>query len=892
MSNLYCDPTYLRYIYDGLNSGKINKENVSALPSSLVGIYEEALPPERNLRERSKFLEFFGILALLKKEVSTSFIAEILNGWTEIDVIEYINLYSKWFNSPVHGKYQLYQERIKIFILSKYSNDDIYKAIVRIVSVISNNKSNKEIHEHRAEFLAKYLFILSNNNIIKVEDIFSKIFSESFINIQFEFDPYGEWLLNNLEQSFKYADYKNVNNTDILFKTWSKSAKRTHLQKNEAYSKFINQGKSEKLIKLFGIYSDYKILFEELIYAIKSALQAGHIKAIRDIGSEILETFPDNKETFSWNKITGLNEVVLLNICYDLFVKNEDYSFINRYGTFNINNLFKKWNDEFLNYKLPTFFDQILKNNSELEKSSFYYQIYIQNKKQIPKIKLDKEITHPFFKYQYEVINYNYNLSKIFSGNLFELYYKLSNTEKKDVLFLIFNNQDKEILNLERKIFDDFFNSLIKSIKEEAINKELTTEEAFLEKDHQVRREMLSLTVYAKILVKIDFISARSIMKKVISMSNEIKNGGIKGQAVIEVQKTVKGINKKLEEIANKAYIPYVPLGGLSYGQYEPDNFLDLSENSWNENKKSKAYQFLIKCENKIGSIVDQDLKDKVFLRLLGLYLNHHKKRKALDTFRKITTTKLRLNGLQKLCNYLIENNTKKINGLLKYCIINTEKKEVIKYIFNHLIDIQQKDYNRFLKDYISLTNELVIYKNETHIEQVTNINPIVLNENKTYPPLFTLLHKKCSESEIRLLKSELPPFYKLHFDKNNNTIREIFEYNNFENNSKVLFNKLLLKIKEDDFGSFKNTEHLNYNKFHLCQIIHHILKHTQKPYLYIDYLEKITDNKLFYFCLESIIYNNKIAESKSNLDSIGTYQYRKVLLSERLSSLLTLNKM
>ena len=53
------DPTYLRTIYDGLLSGTIHKDNASTLPIGLIGIYEEALPPESNVNDRMRLLEFF-----------------------------------------------------------------------------------------------------------------------------------------------------------------------------------------------------------------------------------------------------------------------------------------------------------------------------------------------------------------------------------------------------------------------------------------------------------------------------------------------------------------------------------------------------------------------------------------------------------------------------------------------------------------------------------------------------------------------------------------------------------------------------------------------------------------------------------------------------------------
>jgi hypothetical protein len=44
----HLDPTYLRYIYDGLVKGSIHPENDSELPEGLIGLYEEAFD-ERQL---------------------------------------------------------------------------------------------------------------------------------------------------------------------------------------------------------------------------------------------------------------------------------------------------------------------------------------------------------------------------------------------------------------------------------------------------------------------------------------------------------------------------------------------------------------------------------------------------------------------------------------------------------------------------------------------------------------------------------------------------------------------------------------------------------------------------------------------------------------------------
>ena len=114
----FTDPTYLRSIYDGLSAGSINKDNATALPIGLVGIYEEALPPVSNVNERKNFLEFFGVWALLKKEVSVEFVALILEK-DEQYVRNYNAKYSKLYSVGISGKLQLYHDRLKIYFIQK-----------------------------------------------------------------------------------------------------------------------------------------------------------------------------------------------------------------------------------------------------------------------------------------------------------------------------------------------------------------------------------------------------------------------------------------------------------------------------------------------------------------------------------------------------------------------------------------------------------------------------------------------------------------------------------------------------------------------------------------------------------------------------------------------------
>lgn len=154
MSNL--EPTYIRYIYDGLVNGRIHPENAAELPESLIGIYEEAFDERTSVLERQKLLKRFAIWALLKKEVSAAFVAEVLEE-SEAEIKQFISTYSAWFNSPISGKYQLYHERLKVYLLQKLSEGEI-KYFNRLVIDKIFLQSTAEFEIYRIEFLVFHHF--------------------------------------------------------------------------------------------------------------------------------------------------------------------------------------------------------------------------------------------------------------------------------------------------------------------------------------------------------------------------------------------------------------------------------------------------------------------------------------------------------------------------------------------------------------------------------------------------------------------------------------------------------------------------------------------------------------------------------------------------------------
>ena len=155
----HLDPTYLRYIYDNLIKGSVHPDNASELPDGLIGLYEEAFEEHLPLQQRQKLLKRFALFALLKKEVSVHFLAEVLEEKEE-EILEFINTFSSWFNSPEPGKYQLYHERLKIYIIQKLSINVLFDLNTKLISILENEleaKEESEIEKYSLAYLCSHL---------------------------------------------------------------------------------------------------------------------------------------------------------------------------------------------------------------------------------------------------------------------------------------------------------------------------------------------------------------------------------------------------------------------------------------------------------------------------------------------------------------------------------------------------------------------------------------------------------------------------------------------------------------------------------------------------------------------------------------------------------------
>ena len=884
----HLDPTYLRYIYDNLIKGSVHPDNASELPDGLIGLYEEVFEEHLTVLQRQKLLQRFAIFALLKKEVSAFFVAEVL-GESEQEISEFINTYASWFNSPEPGKFQLYHERLKVYVLSKCSQNIINDILSKIVNSCITKKSSKEIDSFKYEFLGVYLFIQILMKTVEYSHFKKLLFNNKYIDGQFQSNPSGDSFYYNLKNAFYYSDFNKIDDHIFLNKIWSNSFKKARKQKEIAFFQFINYGNYELLKDIFQNYSEYKELYEDLIYAILIVIKQNKYDLISVFANEILYYFPNELNIFSWKSIPTLKERFLLEICFDLFSQNLDFSFILNFGIFEINSIIDRYKDYNNGLSDFEFYSKVLNQNSSSDKSKFYYLLYSdlnskEKKKQAKKF--DEIISDPYYKSKY-LIDLNDFKLELCLKDIQNYLDEIDSLEKAEVYYHLYSNQKNEIIEFEVSKLEGDFLKIVNEIQQQKSNELLTEEESFLEKDHVVRKTMLVETTLAKLLIRVNHKEAIRLVNQVIKRSDEIKNGGVKAQAVIEVQQMLLGFNNNLEEIANKAYIPRVPLGGLNYGQYETSNLLDLSENNWNSNNYSKAYNLLLEAESKVLKIEELTNREQVSLRMIGLFLNHKKHLKARSVLKRLSISQIRFSAIEMIANYYVTNDIKRISNLLKETNLKSEQKLIIKFIFNYQKHLDDKEYNSLFVKYLSQLNKANHSKIDENNGQDVDYKLVnfKIDKNKTLPPFFTLLYSGDKLEGTEDVFIGLSSFQKLYFTKNQVIIDDILNINGeLHHLGQTYFNDLLQIVLKDDFNLFEKEAISINNKFNLVQLFHQILKRTKKPYLYINHIEKHIDSKLFYNCLESIEFNKHIAGKFNSSDEFASYKLSKVLKSERLA--------
>jgi hypothetical protein len=209
------EPTYLRYVYDGLSRGSISSNNPTSLPIGFIGVFEDEFPSSMPLVERMSILNRLAIWALLKGPVSIEMVTEVLNEHPD-NTKSLIDTYSKWFNSPEPGKYVLYHDRLRTYLLQKLSEHEIQELNETLISYLEKALSDEKGDEselYALEHLSTHMLVESqlDNNYERFHEYVNKdVLWPRQIRVSKEY----KWSQKGIQQSIKEAARRqNEDNT-------------------------------------------------------------------------------------------------------------------------------------------------------------------------------------------------------------------------------------------------------------------------------------------------------------------------------------------------------------------------------------------------------------------------------------------------------------------------------------------------------------------------------------------------------------------------------------------------------------------------------------------------------------------------------------------------------
>ena len=253
------DPSYLRSIRDGILNGTIEANNNEALPDGLVGLYDKELfPPTMKWKERRELLHFFLVFALAQKEISTDFAAEILGDewYNEFDentskeekrllrVNELIQLHSKRFSSAGGGKYRLYHERFRVYVLQKVSEEDIAQFNAKFIALcekaleVQSEKDIPEKESYALEFISTHFYVSAMQGVTEYLNkehaaaLKKYAYDQQFLDRQIKASKGFEWSKSMLNQMMTWAS--KFNEDDEVIECALNKVDLYHQEQNDA----------------------------------------------------------------------------------------------------------------------------------------------------------------------------------------------------------------------------------------------------------------------------------------------------------------------------------------------------------------------------------------------------------------------------------------------------------------------------------------------------------------------------------------------------------------------------------------------------------------------------------------------------------------------------------
>jgi hypothetical protein len=842
------DPSYIRNIRDGLKDNLIEANNLEALPDGLVGIYDKELfSPTLNWKQRKETLHFFLVFALAQKEISADFASTILvEEWCKVlanenetteekrlkKVNKFIQLHSKRFSAAGEGKFRLYHERFRLYILQKVSEGDVAQFNQKFISLCESElKNNTEKHisekeRYALEFLSTHYYIsamqgekvcLNKEHAISLKKI---AYDQAYWERQVKASKGFEWskkILNEMMQWASKFDEEEViecalNKVDLYHQEQNDSPRIVQLVADGDIETALQR------IEAFG-GNDLKQKEREFRLIISSIIEVIFLrnndeslikKRILPLSKKLSE-FPAD---FYWPN--SLDSYTLFKVCFELhqlgiecnlFLINDfkiNFEWINesvKFSTDEINYLIfiaKNTTFEINSIQIISLLSTSLFKNNRLEES-------------------DNQIKNALT--LADSLQSNYDKEDAY----FIIYKQIIYQEKNDVLirFLkeikIDSTKKQELIKLKivhSSIFDnninlDFF---INQINEDSYKRKLsrfiTTQKM---ENNLLKRitnsEMLESSLYEKVKTSCTFLSITqkkltddefdfTLNNKIIQINDSIKDPVTKSKAVLLCVRALSG------KFQNKVNIDFLNIisnewRSLKYSDWMNDVFKIIVAEFLKQKKYEEAKEVMIKSLRKnLNQFDDFSCQREGFLLseysvlkdVADIFIKKSNYNAAFILFNKHIKSSCHSSLVfYGIVDGLLSNNQiKAVNGFLQ----QTKREEYKKYISSRLIIYFVKNND--------IMNAICIY--EDHLRNFINLD---FNENKLFlieDQLIKLTKEMIKEQENLILQDEL--YISERFKRENSIIYSIKDIYTLDNSEII---KKIYKVRND----YLLSEHL-----------------------------------------------------------------------------------
>ena len=301
------EPTYLRYVYDSLNKGSLNAENASALPQGFIGLYEQEFTQKTPVSERKKVLNQLALWALFKGPVSANLAAAVLE-LEEEQMKDLVDTYSSWFNSLESGKYQLYHERLRVYLLQKLKTDEVQALNEKLISFLEEavkQAKGEEDEYYALEHLHQHMALESQLGN-QYERLHSYVNQESLWRRQIQLSKGYAWSQNAVQQGIKEGARRNhemntiratVNSVKLMIQEQNSAEDILNLLNDGDYQTALKRAESYEGERQFKLYL---LFIHEL--TIGTSSEADFRKEASKAVLEAIDQTPEDHSVLDWCK--------------------------------------------------------------------------------------------------------------------------------------------------------------------------------------------------------------------------------------------------------------------------------------------------------------------------------------------------------------------------------------------------------------------------------------------------------------------------------------------------------------------------------------------------------------------------------------------------------------